>query len=158
MLTHSESVISDFFSKNVDTINSKLFIVRGAPGSGKTTLAKKIAHYLNAEHFENDSFFTDEQGNYKFDFNFHQQAKDECFQKTKKALLAGETVVVSNTFIKISEIEPYIDICIKNGDINYFVIEMMLEFDNTYNVPQSVVEQKKADFEPLKDSIIIDRA
>lgn len=155
LTTQPPDIVADFFKEDLKHHDLRLLIVRGIPGSGKTTLAKKIAENLNACHFENDTFFTDEQGNYHFDINYHQQAKDECLEKTKEALLAGKIVVVSNTFIKKSEMEPYIKFCDENGDLNYAVIEMELRFDNTHNIPQSIVNQKEAEFEPLEESIAV---
>ena len=40
----------------------KLIIIRGLPGSGKSTFAKS----LNCTHFETDMYFTDSEGNYNF--------------------------------------------------------------------------------------------
>ena len=54
---------------------SKLIIVRGAMGSGKTTFANKLTRNLikfgysptDICHFEADQYFEDENGNYNFD-------------------------------------------------------------------------------------------
>jgi predicted kinase len=155
LITQPPDIVADFFKENLKRLNLRLLIIRGIPGSGKTTLADKIAKKINASHFENDTFFTDDQGNYHFDINYHQQAKDECLEKTKEALFAGKIVVVSNTFIKKSEMEPYTKFCDENGDLNYAVIEMELRFENTHNIPQSIVNQKEAEFEPLEESIAV---
>ena len=155
LTTQPPEIVEEYFTQDLKHFDLCLVIIRGIPGSGKTTLAKKIANNLNASHFENDTFFADEQGNYHFDINYHQQAKDECLEKTKEALLAGKIVVVSNTFIKKSEMEPYTKFCDENGDLNYAVIEMELRFENTHNIPQSIVNQKEAEFEPLEQSIAV---
>ena len=64
-----------------------MFICRGLPGSGKSTLSKKIKEkYTDTVICSGDDFFTDENGNYKFDqtllFDAHQsaqkKAKDSC--------------------------------------------------------------------------------
>ena len=42
----------------------ELVLIRGLPGSGKTTLAKEFTGY---DHHEADHFFEDENRNYRYD-------------------------------------------------------------------------------------------
>lgn len=132
----------------------ELLLVRGHPGSGKSSLANEY-ELSGYQRFENDAFFTDSNGIYKFDFANHQKAKDVCLQKSKKALDKGMSVVVSNTFTKLSEMEPFITYAKEKG-IPVRVIEMELNFGNIHAVPEEVVIEKKKQFEPYEGAIIVD--
>ena len=73
-------------------------IVRGIPGSGKSTVARKLATGSNWQHFEADMYFYDKEGNYNFDINKLGAAHHWCERKVATALQDGWSVVVSNTF------------------------------------------------------------
>lgn len=128
--------------------NQELVLVRGHSGSGKSTFASSFVPF-GYKHFENDSFFVDEDGVYKFAFAFHQVAKDECVKKAVQALLDGESVVVSNTFTKIIEMDSLVAFAKELG-IDIRVFEMENDYENTHNVPEAVIVEKKAAFEPIE--------
>ncbi|BBI63405.1 hypothetical protein HSBAA_47110 [Vreelandella sulfidaeris] len=47
----------------------KLFIIRGIPGSGKSTTALRMLNENIVDiHVETDMYFTDEDGNYHYDY------------------------------------------------------------------------------------------
>lgn len=125
--------------------HQELVIVRGHPGSGKSTFAKIFAG-KGYKHFENDSFFVDEKGNYSFDFEFHQKAKDVCVQNVINSIISGDSVVVSNTYTKIKEMDDIIDF-VNEMKVPYRIFEMYYNFENVHNVPDSVVDEKKQNFE-----------
>lgn len=127
--------------------NQELVLVRGHSGSGKSTFAASLVPF-GYKHFENDSFFVGDDGVYKFDFAFHQVAKDECVKKAVQALVDGESVVVSNTFTKINEMDSLVSFA-KDLGIDIRVFEMENDFENTHAVPAAVVAEKKAAFESL---------
>lgn len=129
-------------------INQELVLVRGHSGSGKSTFAASFVPF-GYKHFENDSFFVGADGVYKFDFAFHQEAKDACVKKAVQALLDGESVVVSNTFTKISEMDSLVAFAQETG-VAIRVFEMENDFANTHGVPDAVIADKKASFEPLE--------
>jgi predicted kinase len=133
--------------------HQELVIVRGHPGSGKTTFSKQFVE-KGYKHFENDSFFTDANGVYKFDFAFHQAAKDACFQNAVNALLDAHSVVVSNTYTKLQEMQELLDFA-NEVKIPVRIFEMYHNFDNVHNVPAEVVEDKKISFEQHPDAIQI---
>ena len=102
-----------------------MFLVRGLPGSGKTTLAEALASVW----FAADDFFTDPDTLiYKYDPSRIAEAhKDcqrrcaECFEASKH--LADSPVAIHNTFSERWEMEPYFDIA-KSFTYCYTVIDL----------------------------------
>lgn len=131
--------------------NTAIFIfIRGIPGSGKTTLAKKLANRpFTVRHYEADMWMKDEDGNYKFDPAKLKDCHEKCFDHFKESLMQGFAVIVSNTFVKRWEIAPYIDHC-KNNRIRYVVIRCIGDFGNIHGVPPEKVFDMKMKFEGLK--------
>ena len=48
-----------------------LILLRGLPGSGKTTLSKALSNNGKFPVFSIDEYFTDKDGNYTFDYSFN---------------------------------------------------------------------------------------
>lgn len=116
--------------------NNKLFIIRGLPGSGKTTFAEKLkADGIVSDVVEADHFMTDQNGNYKFDAKMLERCHQECQMWTKYYLDLGRDVAVANTFTRKWEILPYI----KMG-YDYTIVEMTGSFPNVHGVPKNVIE------------------
>lgn len=89
-----------------------MVIVRGLPGSGKSTFAK--ARYPEAVHCEADMFF-ELGGEYRFDPKRLNQAHAWCQGRAIQALQDGRDVVVSNTFVKVWELTPYVEMAERFG-------------------------------------------
>jgi len=87
-----------------------LRLIRGLPGTGKSTYARDLSKRLNLKHFEADMFFCDALGNYKFDPVLLKDAHAWCLEETRHALSQGHGVVVSNTFTQLWEMQPYFDL------------------------------------------------
>jgi hypothetical protein len=86
---------------------AELFIVRGLPGSGKTSLGKKLSLLVYAA----DDYFLDKEGRYNFDPAKLGAAHAACQDNVRRALEYGcEKVAVTNTFTQRWEIQPYLDI------------------------------------------------
>ena len=122
-----------------------LFIVRGLPGSGKSTFAKT----LGGQHYEADMFFIDEDGNYKFDGTKIKDAHKWCqsFVKTDM-MLEYPKIVVSNTFTQEWEMKPYIDLAKEHGyKVFTIVVENRHGGNNVHNVPEDKIEQMANRFE-----------
>ena len=126
-----------------------LYIVRGIPGSGKSTFAKS----LGGAHFEADMFFM-KDGEYKFDMFKLKEAHKWCQDSVNTAMIlnttAGinQTIVVSNTFTQEWEMKPYFDIAEVYG---YKVFSIIVENRhggvNEHNVPEEVLSLMKNRFE-----------
>ena len=114
-----------------------LYIIRGLPGTGKSTLGKTLAR--DASFAADDYFMV--AGEYTFDPTKLTEAHEQCKSNVRKALekkkkdLASETskrwvtyrsVAVCNTFSKEWEWRPYAEMAKELG-VRYYVINL---FDN----------------------------
>ncbi|WP_394156080.1 ATP-binding protein [Vibrio campbellii] len=122
--------------------NAKLILIRGLPGSGKTTLAKKLSKQLKAKHFEADMYFENESGEYVFDGTKLTDAHEWCFQQTRKWLSKGNTVIVSNTFVRHWEMKRYLQYCEKT-DIEVEIKVCREEFQSIHDVPLATIENMR---------------
>jgi predicted kinase len=84
-----------------------LTLVRGLPGSGKSTYARQLAT-LGTEHLEADMFFVDDDGNYTFNPSRLHAAHEWCLVATTAFFSRGTSVIVSNTFTTMKEMRPYL--------------------------------------------------
>jgi len=133
---------------------TKLYIVRGNPGSGKSTYAKSLMqHIKNSVHYEADMYFM-YNGEYIFDKTKLGAAHEWCLMSTQKSLQEGKNVIVSNTFTTLRELQPYIDFCNKNG-FEFLVIRMNNDFGNIHNVPEDVIQNMKKRFQDYLGETII---
>ncbi|AQM67017.1 hypothetical protein Vca1114GL_00494 [Vibrio campbellii] len=122
--------------------NAKLILIRGLPGSGKTTLAKKLSKQLKAKHFEADMYFENESGEYVFDGTKLTDAHEWCFQQTRKWLSKGNIVIVSNTFVRHWEMKRYLQYCEKK-DIEVEIKVCREEFQSIHDVPLATIENMR---------------
>lgn len=122
-----------------------LVIIRGLPGSGKSTYAKK--HFPNHLHVESDQFFM-KNGKYEFDINKLEMNHKRCFLKVKKALERGKKVVVSNTFTTKEEIQPYLDLA-ESLEKNVKVLRTEGQYQNQHRVPEETIKAMKARFQNI---------
>jgi|LakMenEpi03Aug12_release.lakeMendotaPanAssembly.Ray.scaffolds.fasta_scaffold897263_1 predicted kinase len=131
-------------------MNNKLIIIRGLPGSGKTTKAKQIlAENPTYKHYEADMYF-ERDGEYVFVPSHVPDAHKWCQTATFFALSAGYTVVVSNTFTTKKEIEPYITIA-NNLKIPFEILTLTENYGNIHNVPQHTLNKMQNRFETVID-------
>lgn len=121
-----------------------LFLLRGLPGAGKSTLAATIG----GPNFEADMFFM-ENGSYNFDVNKLKDAHNWCRHSVMDAMKAGEPkVIVSNTFTKEWEMEAYYLLA---EELGYTVFSLIVENrhngENTHGVPTDTLQIMKNRFE-----------
>ncbi len=107
-----------------------LILLRGLPGSGKTTLAAILSEGEQYPVFSIDSYFVDSlTGEYRFDYSQNHLAYQDCQKKTEIALVNGiKKIFVDNTFTLDWEIEPYLKLAEK-----YFYRVFVITVENFHN-------------------------
>lgn len=122
-----------------------LYIVRGVPGSGKSTFAKQ----LTSNVFESDQYFLDSEGNYNFDFTKIKDAHKDCQDNVRSAMQSSiSKIAVSNTFTQEWEMKVYFDLAKEFGyKVFSLVVENRHGGTNVHNVPEDKVELMKNRFE-----------
>ena len=130
-----------------------LFLVRGLPGSGKSTFAEHI--WNNYAVCEADKFFYDKEGNYNFDPTKLREAHAWCRQEVEIRMIDHQNneqyypeIAVSNTFTQEWEMEDYFKLAEKYG---YKVISLIVENrhggQNVHGVPEDKLQIMKNRFE-----------
>lgn len=123
-----------------------LTLVRGLPGSGKSTYAYK---HVEAFLLEADQFFVDMVGNYAFDGRLLKIAHEWCYSQTVLLLRRKKDVVVCNTFTQLWEINRYLEIPNLLTDVEIHIVEMRTQYQNVHGVPEEKLKQMAARWEDI---------
>jgi predicted kinase len=121
-----------------------LYIVRGIPGSGKSTFANS----LGCPVFEADMYFMID-GEYKFDMSKIKLAHNWCKLRVEHSMEDDfQKIAVSNTFTQEWEMEPYYEMAKQYG---YTVFSVIIENRhggvNEHGVPEDKLKMMKDRFE-----------
>ncbi|MGD8567391.1 MAG: AAA family ATPase [Gammaproteobacteria bacterium] len=127
-----------------------LTIIRGLPGSGKTTLAKA----LGVQYFEADQYFM-VAGTYTFRREEIKDAHEWCQEMVRDALMRGEDVAVANTFSQKWEAQPYLEMAQESGaDVQ--IIECYGRWRSVHEIPDHVVAKMAERWESSSDWVSLE--
>ena len=130
-----------------------LTLVRGLPGSGKSTFANFI--WNDYSICEADKFFVDKDGNYKFDATKLPEAHKWCREQVEIRMIDNianpqyyPEIVVSNTFTQEWEMAEYYKLAEKYG---YTVFSIIVENRhggvNEHGVPNDKLDAMRTRFQ-----------
>ena len=132
-----------------------LYLVRGLPGSGKSTIGRMLHLYADGwggdgVMFEADDYFMNGV-EYKFDKDKLEFAHLHCFNRAYDSMSEGYAdVIVSNTFSRNWEMDKYKEAAEIHG-YNVFVIECQNNFGSVHDVPESSIQAMRDRWEKNKD-------
>ena len=84
----------------------RLYLLRGLPGAGKSTVAKAMAEALDFDHYEMD-MARHVNGKYIYRPEDTPRCHRWCYNRTKASLRKGRGVIVSNTFVRRYHLNAY---------------------------------------------------
>ncbi len=129
-----------------------LILLRGLPGSGKTTLAELILQLPSNEKpdvLSADDYFMDDSGKYVFDGTKLKEAHNDCQQRcANKMKLETSRIVVANTFTQEWEMEKYYEMAERyNYRVHSVIVENRHDGKNIHGVKESKLKEMKDRFE-----------
>lgn len=129
-----------------------LILLRGLPGSGKSSLGDVILRSPNSSPVDvlsADNFFVNDKGVYNFEGSKLKQAHNDCQQKCAERMkLEISRIVVANTFTEEWEMETYYEMAERyKYRVHSIVVENRHGNINIHNVPSEKIEQMKNRFE-----------
>ena len=129
----------------------ELILLRGLPGSGKTTLGFVILQTMQQqpEVLSADNFFVDDKGNYNFDSSKLKEAHNMCQQKCADRMrMEISRIVVANTFTQEWEMTPYFEMADRYGyRVHTVIVENRHGSVNIHGVPNDKLKEMGNRFE-----------
>lgn len=123
-------------------MNKNLYLIRGLPGSGKSTFALMLANSIGAHNFEADQYFEDDEGNYNWDATLVHSAHRWCQHGARHIMSLGRPLVVSNTFTTEKEMKPYLDLATQWGyNVTSLIVENRRDGQSIHDVPRETIEK-----------------
>jgi predicted kinase len=137
---------------NVNEAQGELILLRGLPGSGKTTLAKIILQLRSTDEPEvlsADDFFEDKEGDYNFDPTKLKEAHNYCqFRCSERMRQQKARIVVANTFTQEWEMDEYFKMAERyNYRVHTVIVENRHGNENVHGVPEDKLQQMKNRFQ-----------
>ena len=125
----------------------QLILLRGLPGSGKSTFAKTLTARTGV-YYEADMYFI-KDGVYKFDPDLIKYAHNWCRDIVLERMIEDlNLIVVSNTFTQEWEMETYYSMAkIYGYQVFSIIVENRHDGINEHNVPEEHLERMKNRFE-----------
>lgn len=130
-----------------------LILLRGCPGSGKSTFAHTI--WQDYAVLEADKYFVGKDGEYRFDGTKLKEAHEWCRNKVETRMKDNQKnpqyypeIVVANTFTRAWEMEEYYKLAEQYGyRVFSLIVENRHHGNNVHGVPEDRVQQMKDRFE-----------
>lgn len=126
-----------------------LYIIRGLPGSGKSTIARDLLEQKpGANHFEADMYFIDRiNDEYKFDAARIGDAHEWCQEHVAESLSNGNDTIVSNTTTRYFDLVVYLMIA-KGCGAKVLILDCVDNYGSIHNVPEKVMDRMRAQWQP----------
>lgn len=125
-----------------------LYLLRGVPGSGKTTMANKlVSSGLAAAVVEADQWFIQSDGSYQWNASQLGEAHEWARDRARNLLTNGSSVVVSNTTVSQREVDVWVEMAGETGaTLVSLIVENRHGNSNIHGVPEEKLDSMRARF------------
>ncbi|UAV84501.1 hypothetical protein PHB09_005 [Pseudomonas phage PHB09] len=125
-----------------------MYLIRGLPGSGKSTFAATLASLYDCDHWEHDQYLYTDEGEYLWTEKRMAHAYRQCLRDTEATMERMEPVVVSNVFPTAKSLKNYRKLAEKYGyQVTYIVVENRRGGVNIHDVPQEALDGMRSAFQ-----------
>ncbi|QNR53824.1 AAA domain-containing protein [Pseudomonas phage phiK7A1] len=125
----------------------KLYLIRGLPGSGKSTFGLTLADAIGAFTFEADHYHYTEAGVYDWKPENVHKAHEWCQWSVRHMMSLSHDIVVSNTFTTEKELKPYLDLATQWGyHVTTLIVEGRHGNPSVHGVPQETLDKMRNRF------------
>lgn len=128
-----------------------IIIIRGLPGSGKSTHAKR--EFPGLLHLEADQYFTRADGRYEWRRDELRHAHAITQTLAGVVMCTGMDLVICGTLTTYSEIQPYLELA-ESYLYEVRVLRMAGEFRSVHSVPAASIEAMRRRFQDFSGEII----
>lgn len=131
-----------------------IIFIRGLPGTGKSTLAKKLSSKFKTKHFEADQYMVNDEGEYDFNPSRLFEVHRSCLNDGMKHLKKNDTVIFSNTFVTTKDFKSYVNYIEKHHpDANIEIHEPAYKGTSIHGVPKETLDRMQKSFLSKQDLI-----
>jgi len=139
------SIDAGAFCYSKDMNNCKMIIIRGYPGSGKTTAAKLLSKRTGSIFIDHNAILTFLAGMVGDDRGIYSEIHNLELAMAKKIIEENKNVIVARGFSSSESITPYLAAAKMLG-ADVFVFRLAVSEDNLKL--RVVAEDRKKDFNP----------
>lgn len=143
---------------------SNVILVRGLPGSGKTTWAEREASYADDIVMSTDDYWLRPDGTYDFNYKLldtaHKWSRHRFLSHCSRIWESNKNIYVANTFSQLWEMLPYLEEMRPGQKLQVVHIQTAYNDEelaerNVHGVPASTIAKMRARWEPYEGEIAI---
>lgn len=126
-----------------------LILLRGLPGSGKTTLAHVLSENGQYPVYSVDDYFTHpETGEYQFRYKENYLAYRHCEESCRASMIKGEKkIFIHNVFSIEWEMEPYFKLASEHEyQLHIVTVENYHDQQNTHAISDEQIKKMAEKF------------
>lgn len=127
-----------------EVLQAQLLLIRGLPGSGKSSMAKSVLNRRYFDHHLEADMFHMSRGRYIYEPVHSADAHAWCLNTTRVYLNNNRRVVVANTFVMLDQLRPYMTL-----GFPFHIVEARGAWGSTHNVPEEIVDAMRRRWQEL---------